>query len=175
MWRPGTRRCGSCGGFWLCAVGDGRVVVGDDLDGFVGVVGPLNKVHVEGVDGFAFDEGLVDEGLEVLPEVGAHDDDGEAFDFFGLDEDECFEDFIHGAEAAGHDDECFGVFDEHDLADEEVVEVNEAVEVWVWVLLHGELDVASQREPPRFSGASVGGFHDAWSSTGHDAVAGSRE
>lgn len=106
------------------------------------------------------------------PEVGAHDDDGEAFDFFGLDEDECFEDLVHGAESSWHDDEGGGVFDEHDLADEEVVEIDEAVEVGVWVLLHGEFDVTSEREAPAFAGAAVGGFHDSWASAGHDGVPG---
>ena len=79
-----------------------------------------------------------------MPEVFAHDDDGEAFDFFSLDEDEGFKDFVHGSEAAGEDDEGLGVFDEHDFADKEVVEVYESVEVWVWDLLHGEFDVAAQ-------------------------------
>jgi len=116
----------------------------DHGDGFFGVVGPLDEVHVYCVDGVVGDEGVVYEGLHVSPEVFAHDDDGEAFDFFGLDKDDGFEDFVHGAHASGHDDEGFGIFDEHDLADEEVVEVYEAVEVWVWDLLHWEFDVAAE-------------------------------
>lgn len=116
----------------------------DHFHGFVWVVGPLYQIYVDGVDGASLDEGVVDEGLEVGPELFAHDDDGEAFDFFGLDKHEGFEDFVEGAESSRHDDEGGGVFDEHDLADEEVVEVDEAVEVGVGVLLHGEFDVASE-------------------------------
>ncbi len=126
---------------WLdCGLG---IEAGDHFDGFVWVVGPLYQIHVDGVDGAAFDEGVVDEGLEVGPELFTHDDDGEAFNFFGLDEDECFEDFVEGPESSRQNDECGGVFDEHDFADEEVVEIDETVEVGVGVLLHGEFDVAS--------------------------------
>lgn len=125
---------------WLdCGLG---VEACDHFYGFVWVVGPLYQIHVDGVDGTAFDEGVVDEGLEVGPELFTHDDDWEAFDFFGLDEHQGFEDFVEGPESSGQHDERGGVFDEHDLADEEVVEVDEAVEVGVWVLLHGEFDVA---------------------------------
>lgn len=106
------------------------------------------------------------------PELFAHDDDREAFDFFGLDEDEGFEDFIQGPETSRHDDEGLRIFDEHDLADEEVVEIDEAVEVGVGVLLHREFDVATEGESPTFAGASVGGFHDPGTASGHDGVSG---
>lgn len=86
-----------------CGLG---VEAGDHFHGFVWIVGPLDKVHVDGVDGAAFDERVVDEGLEVGPEFFSHDDDWESFDFFGLDEDEGFENFVEGSESSGHHDEC---------------------------------------------------------------------
>jgi len=146
-------------------------VLGDHGDGFFGVVGPLDEVHVYSVDGAAFDQGVVYEGSHVFPELFAHDDDRELFDFFGLDEDEGFEDFVHGSESAWHDDEGFGVFDEHDFAYKEVVEVYESVEVWVGDLFHWEFDVAAERQAAFIAGSSVGCFHDSWSAAGHDGVA----
>lgn len=119
-----------------------RLCFSDDFDDFFGIVGHVDEVHCFGEDCAVGDEGFFDEGSHGFPEVFAHHDDRELFDFAGLDEHGRLEDFVEGAEPAGHDDEGVGVFDEHDLANEEVFEINEEIEEWVGMLFVRELDVA---------------------------------
>jgi len=48
---------------------------------------------------------------------------------------------------AGHDDERRGVLHQHHLADEEVLELDEAIEVGVRLLFARQADVAADAEP----------------------------
>ena len=68
---------------------------------------------------------------------------------------------VERAEAAGHDHEGAGIADEHQLAGEEVVEVEAAVDVGVGLLLVRQLDVEPDRESAGFVGAAVGCLHQA--------------
>jgi len=163
------------GFFWGFRVGTllaGEAGFGDLTDSVVDRIGHSQQVEVGGADGTLGDEGRSHVVEHRLPEGHAHEDDRELGDFSGLDEDGGLEDFVHGAKAAGHDHEGVGIFDEHDLADEEVPELDEAVKVWVGLLLHGQFDVAPEAEPIGIAGAAVGCFHDAGPPPGHDGEAG---
>jgi hypothetical protein len=59
----------------------------------------------------------------------------------GLDEHQCLEEFVHGPEAAGHGHVGRGVFHEHELAHEEVAEIDLGGQVLVGGLLEGQVDV----------------------------------
>src|SRR5690606_6150973 len=96
---------------------------------------------------------------QAAPVLGAEEDDGEAGDLLGLDEGEGLEQLVQGAEAAGQHDEALGVLDEHQLADEEVAEVQADVDVGVQPLLEGELDAEADRDAVRLQGALVGRLH----------------
>src|SRR5205823_4488019 len=90
----------------------------------------------------------------------------------GLDQGEGLEHLVEGAEAAGEEDEAFGVLHEHGLAAEKVTEVEGDVDVRVGALLFGQLDVAADGQAVGLVGAAVGGLHDAGSAAGDDGEAG---
>ncbi len=146
--------------------------ISDVLHGYFRGIGDEDAIEVFGVDRFHLNKTFADEGEEWLPVFLSHEDEGKIADFAGLDEGRDFKEFIECAEAAGQADEGVGVFDEHDLADEEVAELNEAIDVRIWLLLHGELDVAADGGAVGVFGAAVGGFHDAGPAAGHDGEAG---
>ena len=85
--------------------------------------------------------------------VAADEDDREVADLAGLDEGQRLEQLVHRPEAAGQDDEAVGVLDEHDLAHEEVAELDAEVDVRVEPLLVGQLDVAADRQSPALAAA----------------------
>ena len=92
-------------------------------------------------------------------------------DFSGLDQRQCLEQLIHGAEAAREDDEGFRVLDEHRLAHEEVVELDAEVDELVEALLERQLDVETDRQTATFTGAHVGRFHYARAAASDDGEA----
>ena len=141
--------------------------VGEVIDGFIDGVGEEHEVDVARADGAAFDH-VVEEGFHGSPELSSHDDDREVLYLTGLDEGEGLKHFIHGAEAAGHHDEAIAVFEEEDLADEEVFHRDPLVEVGVMGLLEGEFDVAADGAAVDVFGAPIGGFHDAGAAAGDD-------
>ena len=67
----------------------------------------------------------------------------------------------------GQRDERVGVLHEHQLAHEEVLELDEAVQVRVRLLLVRQLDVAADRERADVAGAAVRRLHDAGASARH--------
>src|SRR5205807_8500438 len=69
------------------------------------------------------------------------------------------------------DDEGHGVRDEHRLADEEVVELDAQVDVFVEALLEGQLDVQADGEPASLTRAHIGRFHRARPASGDDGKA----
>ena len=145
---------------------------GDEVDGFVDAVGDVEEVEVGGADGGeAFGHRAAEPVDEAGPEIGAEEDDGEGVELAGLDEGEGFEEFVHGAKAAGEADEGVAVFDEHDLADEEIVVRDGEGLIGVGFLLHGERDIEAYGDAAGFLGAFVGGFHDAGAAAGDDGEA----
>lgn len=132
----------------------------------------MEDIHDFWVDCFIGDQGFFDEAFHGFPELFAHDDDWEAFDFSGLDEDRGFVDFVEGSQSSGHHDERVGVFYEHDFAYEEVFEINEEIEIGIRKLLVRQFDVAPDGQASAFAGAAVGGFHNTWSPPGHGGVSG---
>src|SRR4030065_565524 len=76
---------------------------------------------------------------------------------------------------AGHEDISRGVFDEHHLAREEVLEVEGLVLVPVHPLLLGEHDVEADGEPLAALGSPVRRLHYAAAPAGDDGVPLSRE
>jgi len=97
---------------------------------------------------------------EPAPVVRAHEHDRELDDLPGLDQRERLPELVHRAEAAGEDHEPAGVADEHDLAREEVVELEGDVAVGVAALLERQLDVEADREGAGVLGAAVRRLHD---------------
>ena len=81
-----------------------------------------------------------------------------------------FPEFIHGAEAAGKNDEGFGDLREPEFAHEEIMEIKAELgaDVSVGKLLVRQLDGKADRLAARFTGTAIGGFHNAGTSTGAD-------
>jgi len=142
-----------------------KVFVMENVSGMI--KGRMKGMFLE-VDGAGSDEPLLHEVGERPPELDAHKDDGVVADLAGLDERGDFEHLVHRAEAAREGDEGVGVLREHHLADEEVAELDEGIEVGIGFLFAGELDVAADGIAARLLCPAVGGFHQAGSSTSHD-------
>ena len=106
------------------------------------------------------------------PVPGVDEDRREVLDPVGLDQGQALEHLVEGAEAAGDDDEGARVADEHQLAGEEVVEVEAAVDVGVGLLLHRQLDVEPDREAAGLGGAAVGRLHQPRPAAGDHREAG---
>ena len=114
----------------------------------------------------------LDEGLPELAAGGVDEHDGDHVALAGLQEREHFEPFVEGAEAAGEQGDRVALFDEHQLAREEVLHVHElriAGDDRVGRLLEGEHDVQAHRVFA--AGADVAGFHDAAGGAGDDEPA----
>ncbi len=149
------------------------VEVGDDFDGFLRFVAEGEDVEVFGGDIAAFAEHFAFQPVhQSAPVFFIHADDGEIGLLEGLDEDQGLEEFVHGAESAGHGDEAVGVFEEHDLPAEEIPEIEGDILVLVGKLLVGQFDIEADAFDAGFAGAFVGGFHDAAASAGDDGKAG---
>lgn len=69
--------------------------------------------------------------------VFTENDDREILDLSGLDQRHRLKHLIEGAEATGHDHKGVGILDQQGFPDEEIIEVDEFIEVWIVVLLHG--------------------------------------
>ena len=54
------------------------------------------------------------------------------------------ESIVQGAKAAGQDDERLGILDQHYLANEEMLELDELVQIRVRFLFAGQLDIAAE-------------------------------
>src|SRR5580704_9787370 len=80
----------------------------------------------------------------------------------GLQQREHFPELVHGAEAAGKNDQGFGHLREPELAHEEVMEAEIQLgrDVGVRTLLVRKLNAEADRASTRFGRAAVGGLHD---------------
>jgi len=102
------------------------------------------------------------------PVVGVEQDHGELRDLARLREREGLEQLVEGAEAAGEDHEAARVAHEHDLAGEEVVELERYVAVGVAALLERQLDVEPDRAGTGVPRPAVGRLHDSGPAAGDD-------
>ena len=139
-----------------------------ELERFLGIVGDFEQVigmldHITDVTKAEIDD--------LVPVFAAVDDDENLLrQFLGLRESQDLEQFVHGAEAAGEDNESFGQIREPELAHEEVVklEVERGRDELVRMLLERELDVQANTLAPGLMSAEICGFHDARASAGGD-------
>ncbi len=149
-----------------------RLCLLDDLYDQIVVVGDGEELHVLRRDRLV---GLEHHRFEELahrrPEFGAVEDDGDRLELAGLHEREHLEHLVHGAEAAGEEDEGLRAVGEGDLAGEEEVEGNLVGDVGVVVLLHRELDREPDGLAAGLEGAAVAAFHDARSAARDYGVA----
>ena len=88
-----------------------------------------------------------------------HQNDGHARALAGLDQGQRFQDFIERAEAAGHDHVGLGVFHEHHLAREEVLEGEDDIKIVVGVLFLRQADIKPDARRLAGERAFVGGLH----------------
>lgn len=131
------------------------------------IVGDAQKFEILGVD-HPIGHHVIELGLEWKPERTSHEDDREIRDLCCLDQSEGFEQFVHGAEAAGHHNERIRVLDHHHLAYEEVLEIDTDVEIVVGELLFGKLDVAADALPAGLFRPAIRGLHDSRATACHD-------
>ena len=89
----------------------------------------------------------------------------------GLDQRQRLEQLVHGAVAPREDDEPRGIFHEHRLADEEIAEVDGALDVGVEPLLERQLDIAADRQAVALLAAAIRRFHDPGPAPGNDREA----
>ena len=130
-----------------------------------------NEFHVLRIDRLLGQQAFLHERPHPAPECAAHEHHRELLDLAGLHQREGLEDLVEGAEPAGQHDERAGVLDEHDLADEEMVELHEVIDIGIGLLLVGQIDVAADAHPAGLFGPAIGGLHDAGSAAGNDSVA----
>ena len=165
-------------GFDLRAIGQPELPqrrVASQLHRFLGGIRHQDALGVDRVDGLRLDESAAQEIEQRPPVFLADQHERKVLDLVRLDEGRRLEDFVQGAEAAGHGDEGVGVFHQHQLADEEVPEGHPAIEVGVGLLFLRQLDVAADGVAAGFFGAAVGGLHDAGPAAGHHREAGARQ
>ena len=126
-----------------------------------------SRSTVLGRDGAGGHHPPAEEVEDRLPVVDPHQHQRKVLDLAGLDQGRGLEHLVEGAEAAGQGDEGVGVLDQHHLADEEVAELDEGVEVGVGALLVRQLDVAADRAAAGVPRAAVGRLHDPRAAAGH--------
>jgi len=127
----------------------------------LGIVRDGEQVEVVRADVALAEHVVADPVDHLAPVVGAHEDDRELDDLPGLDQRERLEELVHRAEPAREHDEAAGVANEHDLAGEEVVELECDVAVGVGALFEGQLDVEPNRMGARILRPAVGGLHES--------------
>jgi len=125
------------------------------------VVGERDQGHIVGRDVPLGEHALAHPVDEAAPVTRAHEHDRELCDLPGLDQRQRLPELVHGPEAAREDDEPAGVADEHDLAREEVVELERDVAVGIAALLERQLVVEPHRQGAGVLSAAVGRFHQA--------------
>lgn len=111
---------------------------------------------------------VIDVFHQMLVIVVVHEDYGKPVDLFRLDQRHRFKEFVKGAEPAGHNDEAIGVLEKEHFADEEVPNVDGAIEVGIGFLFEGKFDIDSNASTANVFGAAIGSFHDPRSTAGHD-------
>ena len=108
----------------------------------------------------------------LVPEREPHRDHGKPLDLVALDQSQGLEGFVQRAESARHDDERARVLDQHDFADEEMIEFDEPIQVGVGLLFVGQDDIAADGFAATLFGPPVGRFHNPRTAAGHDDKSG---
>src|SRR4051812_45354633 len=132
----------------------------DACDGFVGIVGDHDEVHVGGEDHAFLDEPL-SPVEERLPVFAPEEDHGEVADLPGLHQRQRLEELVVRSPTARQDDERLRRLHEADLARVEVAELVGEIEPRIEPLFHRELDPEADGEASGFLGAAVGRLHQA--------------
>jgi hypothetical protein len=117
----------------------------DDPHRLVGVISEPEQVDILLVDRGLGQQRPADPIDHPAPVLRPHQDHGEVLDLVRLDERQRLEKLVERAVAAREDHEGIGVLHEHDLAGEEVPELDPEVDVAVEPLLPRQLDVAADR------------------------------
>ena len=102
-----------------------------------------------------------------MPVISAHDYNGEALDLASLNQGDRFEHFIERSRATWQNNERVGIFHQQRFADKKVVHRDEAIEIAIWLLLHRQLNIATDGTAAHVFGAAVRRFHDSGSAAGH--------
>jgi hypothetical protein len=105
--------------------------------------------------------------LKRAPVLGTYQHDRKVRDLSGLNQRQCLEELVERAKPTGEPDECIRVLEEEDPSDEEVSTRDGVVEIRVWQLLVGELDIAPHRPASGLACAPVHCFHETRAATGH--------
>ena len=156
-----------------------HAVEGHDLFGrFLDAVGQREQREVLGGDELTIEELIADEVEPLAPVVAAgriDQNDRHQVPFAGLDQGQRLEGLVLCAEPAGEQHHPVHFLDEHQLAGEEVLEVDQlavAGDDRVGLLFEGEQDVGAHG--PCSAAALVGSFHDAAACSGqhHPALLG---
>ena len=139
------------------------------IEGLVDRITEMQEIDIRGRNGPPAGHGIEVENL--LPVVGAEDDDGEGFgDLSGLNEGEDLHEFVERSEAAREDDQGLGEVNEPEFPHEEIMEfeVEFSGDEGIGILLVGNADIEPDGFAVRERGASIGGFHDPRAAAGAD-------
>ena len=142
----------------------------DQIPSFLGRLGIVKKLQVRLCDQSAFhEERPVDQPLPKVPSDQHHD---HALGFTGLEQRQGFKHFIDRAETAGKGDECFRAKQEVHLSDGKIAKLKTESrrDVGVRVLFVRQRNVEPDRFGVHVRCPTVGRFHDAGASAGHDDV-----
>src|SRR5271157_4949752 len=150
----------------------GRQSLEDPLHPIAGRVGDRGEAQLLLRHGARQDQ-LPGELAQSRPKPGADEHQGEGPDLAALDQGRGLEELVKGPKPAGQADEGAGVLDQHDLADEEVAELDHVVKVGVRPLLVRQEDVAADAPAAPLLGPTVSRFHHPGTASGHDSETGS--
>ena len=131
----------------------------------------MQQADVLGGNHAGVDHGGADPVNQTRPVVSAHEHEREGTNLPGLDQGRGFEELVHGAETARHDDETLRVLHEHGLAGEEVAEVDAAVDPLVHALLVRQFDTQAHGRAAGLPRAAVRRLHHARAAARDDRVA----
>src|SRR5690625_4330588 len=150
------------------------MVAGGDnnFNGPVHIVGQFDELKILGADVAVINDHLPQPIHQARPVLSAHQHDGKAGDLAGLHQGQRFEEFVECAETAGQDNKALRVFDEHDLAHEEVAEVNAHIDPVVHSLLERQFNTQANRKAIGLYRAAICGLHHAGPTASDDAVPG---
>ena len=136
-----------------------------------GLVGDRDQVQILLRDLALAQGAFAQPGDQTAPVITAHQYDREIAHLAGLDQGQRLEQLVERAESARKHDEAARVPDEHDLAGEEVVELEPVFDEAIHSLLERQLDIESDRVRSSLARAAVGGLHDSRSAACDDREA----
>src|SRR3972149_9417177 len=131
----------------------------DRVDNFIGFIKDAQHLILVFRDEASRQDHVFHPVEKAAPEIAGKKYHRERLYLLGLDQREDLGQLVHRAQAAGHDDKSGGVFHQHDLAYEEMMERYRAFGVDIAGLLHRQVDVQADGLYLRPAGAFVGGLH----------------